>query len=188
LISSKVSVQLRPGAGKGAEAHGGKFEDIFDFAANIPRRLINIGKIRVLLRSKALDSIISEEDRKKLVLHLETKKKFPTSEKQYKDIDASAYVETDVLAYEMPEEYLTQNKALVELLSRHFRVKKLSYLSGRENEAYRNTLITLANMMRSSLDSGKRWNSRTARAVMWMLKDMRQTWAAAMAYLETTLL
>jgi len=120
---------------KAREAHGGKFEDIFDFAANIPRRLINIGKIRVLLRSKALDSIISEEDRKKLVLHLETKKKFPTSEKQYKDIDASAYVETDVLAYEMPEEYLTQNKALVELLSRHFRVKKLSYLSGRENEA-----------------------------------------------------
>jgi len=118
-ISARLSAEMI----RCRELVGGEFESFEHFYSNVPKRLVNIARVKALLLADVFTEMLTEDQRKKMVIHIEQKKKVPKSLEDLEEIDAGEYesldaVKQEVFSYELPEAFLNQNNTFLDLTIR----------------------------------------------------------------------
>jgi uracil-DNA glycosylase family 4 len=118
---------------------GGKFESFVQFYEAVPKRSVNIAKVRQLLLAGSFDSLLSKIKRNKMYLFIEREKRVSSDDTELAiitDSDAEA-LQIDlntVFNYELSSNYYQYHRKLIELLSTKLTVVKLDILKGTSRE------------------------------------------------------
>jgi len=100
---------------------GGSWKGFRHFYNTIPRRQLNISRIKALLLANVFGDWFTEEERKRLLIYIEENKRVPENFEELKKIDISKYDEMPfrgekIFNYELAQAFFDQNEGLVKLV------------------------------------------------------------------------
>jgi len=122
-ISERVAEEIV----KAREEAGGLFRDFFHFTSSVPKRLVNVAKVKALLNANAFSRILSNEDRLKILAYIAEHKGLPGALDDVKGLRGeSVEIPFDVFNFEIVEDFYGSNRVLVDLIEKRLDVKPLT--------------------------------------------------------------
>ena len=130
-IIKGVSDRIADEIVRARESVGGQFKDFWQFRDAVTKRIINVAKVKVLMQAKTFSSIMTEDDRIRMLGYIAKHKSLPGVAAQLQEIssDADMSLEDDTFNFEVTTDYYTGNKKLIDTLTAQMGVKKLVLLS-----------------------------------------------------------
>jgi len=110
---------------------GGRFESFGQFRDSTTKRIVNVGKVRVLLQANVFGSLMDDVARNKCLFHIEKYKSAPIDVAALTDIpdDVVVTVNEDIFNFDVSEDFYGSGRKLIELLIPHLGMKKLTAVS-----------------------------------------------------------
>ena len=114
-ISSRLSEEMI----RIRESVGGEFESFKQFYDSVPKRLVNIARIKALCLAEAFGGLLTEDEHKKMVVHIEKNRKVPADLEELEKINVEEFDELeitkqDVFNYELAEAFFKENKIFLD--------------------------------------------------------------------------
>jgi DNA polymerase-3 subunit alpha len=110
---------------------GGAFDSFEQFRSSVTKRIVNVAKVRVLLEANAVASLMDDITRNKCLLYIEKYKSAPTDLTLLSEIpeDVMPIVNDDIFNFDVSEDFYGTGSKLIELLTPHLGMKKLTAVS-----------------------------------------------------------